>query len=435
LQVDVNSEQQESPLLPCALSSRRLFTIALPLLYSNVSLDKDLSGQFFLESLEQQPQCGRWVRTLKVNCHGIFPGLTDLKKCLSMARSLRRCHLPLEELRDEQLLHQLFFEVESLEHLELIATSSLLNAGNAISSPHNLSCKLAPDDTCALTTLTFRPNSASEADFLHHILPRCPKLRFLDVSYTNVNCEILLAISSKARMTHLILSHCQSLSGRKLAEFLTTHPAVKDSLVALDCSEVSIYNYEPLDNQDIAKILSHLPQTLRSLNLTGFNISRSHLPYLRDACKQLEELSVGGELTVSDLEHVILGRGHTFDEMHGGDFSPSTGKCETIMGPMEDAVALCRLKKRLNSVAPRSPRDRKLSRSRLRYLDLSSMTRVEQAKISKSVLLGAQSMPLEIIELSGIYHEDLGTLKKVVGAVGWRCKWIGSRFWIERRGK
>jgi hypothetical protein len=63
------------------------------------------------------------------------------------------------------------------------------------------------------------------------------------------------------------------------------------------------------------------------------------------------------------------------------------------------------------------------------------MTRVEQAKIAKSVLLGAQSMPLEIIELSGIYHEDLGTLKKVVGAAGWRCKWIGSRFWIERRGK
>ena len=431
MQVDVNSEQQESPLLPCALSSRRLFTIALPLLYSNVSLDKDLSGQFFLESLEQQPQCGRWVRTLQVNSHGIFPGLADLPKCLSMARSLRRCHLPLEELRDEQLLHQLFFEVESLEHLELIATSSLLNAGNAISSPHNLSCKLAPDDTCALTTLTFRPNSASEADFLHHILPRCPKLRFLDVSYTNVNCEILLAISSKARMTHLILSHCQSLSGRKLAEFLTTHPAVKDSLVVLDCSGVSIYNYEPLDNQDITNILSYLPQTLRSLNLAGSNISRSHLPYLRDACRQLEELSVGGELTVSDLEDVILGSGYTFEDMYGEDFSPSAGKYETVMGPMEDAVALCRLKKRLNSVTPRSQRNRKVPGSKLRYLDLSSLARLEQSKIARSVLLGAQSMPLGIIELSGICHEDFGSLRRIGGAVGWRAKWVGSRFWIE----
>jgi hypothetical protein len=216
---------------------------------------------------------------------------------------------------------------------------------------------------------------------------------------------------------------------------LTAHPAVKDSLVALDCSEVSIYNYEPLDNQDIAKVLSHLPQTLRSLNLAGFNISRSHLPYLRDACRQLEELSVGGELTVSDLEDVILGSGHAFDDMHGEDSPPLAGKYGAIMGPMEDAVALCMLKKRLNSVTPQSQRDRTVSGSTLRYLDLSSMTRSEQAKIAKSVLQSAQSMPLEIIELSGIYHEEIGTLKKIVGAVGWRCKWIGSRSWIERREK
>ena len=322
--------------------------------------------------------------------------------------------------------------MESLEGLELIATSSLLTSGNTVSTLHS---KLGPEDICKLISLTFRPSSVSGAEFLHSILPRCPKLHFLDVSYTNINCEILTAIPSTARIAHLILSHCQSLSGRKLAEFLTTHPAVKDSLVVLDCSGVSIYNYEPLDNQDITNILSYLPQTLRSLNLAGSNISRSHLPYLRDACRQLEELSVGGELTVSDLEDVILGSGYTFEDMYGEDFSPSAGKYETVMGPMEDAVALCRLKKRLNSVTPRSQRNRKVPGSKLRYLDLSSLARLEQSKIAKSVLLGAQSMPLGIIELSGIYHEDLGTLKKVVGAAGWRCKWIGSRFWIERRGK
>jgi hypothetical protein len=352
-----------------------------------------------------------------------------------MVQSLRRCRLSLEVLRDEQLLHQLFFGMESLESLELFATSSLPTDGNDISSLHKFSCRLAPDDTCVLTSLTFRPNSVSGAEFLHSILPRCPKLRFLDVSYTNITCEILSAIPSTARLTHLILSHCQSLSGRKLAEFLTTHPAAINSLVALDCSEVSIYNYEPLDNHDISKILSHLPQTLRSLNLAGSSVTRSHLPYLRDACRQLEELSVGGELTVNDLEEVILGSGYTFEDMYGENFPPSMGKYGTIMGPMEDAVALCRLRKRLNSVTLRPQRDRTVTSSRLLYLDLSSMTQLEQANIAKSVLLSAQSMPLGIIELSGIYHEDFGSLRKTIGAVGWRCKWIVSRFWIERREK
>jgi hypothetical protein len=50
-------------------------------------------------------------------------------------------------------------------------------------------------------------------------------------------------------------------------------------------------------------------------------------------------------------------------------------------------------------------------------------------------LLGAQSVPLKIIELSENCIEDFGAMTKFVGAVGWRDKWIGSRFWIERRGK
>jgi hypothetical protein len=156
---------------------------------------------------------------------------------------------------------------------------------------------------------------------------------------------------------------------------------------------------------------------------------------LRDGCSQLEELSVGGELTVSDLEDVILGGGYTFDEMLGADSPPTMGKYGTIMGPMEDAIALCRLRKRLNSVIPRSQRNRTVSGSRLRYLDLSSMTQLEQAKIAKSVLLSPQSMPLETIELSGICHEDFGSLREMIGAVRWRAKWVGSRFWIERLEK
>jgi hypothetical protein len=131
---------------------------------------------------------------------------------------------------------------------------------------------------------------------------------------------------------------------------------------------------------------------------------------------------------------VILGSGHAFDDMHGEDSPPLTGKYVTVMGPMEYAVSLCRLRKRLHSVIPRSQRDRPVSSSSLRYLDLSTMTGLEQAKIAKSVLLSAQSMPLGIIELSGICHDDFGSLRKISGAVGWRGKWIGSRFWIERCG-
>jgi hypothetical protein len=105
---------------------------------------------------------------------------------------------------------------------------------------------------------------------------------------------------------------------------------------------------------------------------------------------------------------------------------------ELVLGTMRDAIAVCKLQRRLASVSPLSART-STRRSHVRYLDLSSIDQEEQRRISNSVLLGGHSMPLECIVVSGIMVDDYRNLRKVCGGCGWRDKWVGRMVWVERR--
>ena len=298
---------------------------------------------------------------------------------------------------------------------------------------------------CDVRNLTFRAETPASTFILWNLLPRCLNLRKLDVRHTAVDIEALRSIPETVRLEHLDISHCELLVGSELAQFLTSHPVVKDSLISLHC-EIDDYSEErgesaELAEEDIQRILEELPVTMRSLHLGGSVMSKAHLPSLKDLCEQgrLEELGIGAGLTMRDIEGVILGSRHEFEEVEGedevslGSISDPKHGFSIVLDPMRQAVAITKLRERIASISP-SQTALMEKKSRLRYLDISRMRMEEIWKISRSVLLGAESIPLETIVINDSAFDltDCKELTKTCASVGWTARGIGKSRWIER---
>jgi hypothetical protein len=294
----------------------------------------------------------------------------------------------------------------------------------------------------------FRAETPASAFILRNLLSRCPDLRKLDVCHTAMDMEALRSIPETARLVHLDISHCEFLVGSELARFLTSHPVVKDSLISLHC-EIDDYSEErgdaaELAEQDIQRILEELPVTVRSLHLGSLIMSKAHLPSPRNLCEQgqLEELVIGSGLTMRDIEGVVLGSRHEFDEAEGedevplGSISDPKDEFSVVLDPVRQAIAITKLRGRLASISP-SQTTLMRNKPRLQYLDISRMRAEETWKISRSILLGAKSIPLGkiIINESAFDLTDFKELTKTCASVGWTVKGIGQSRWIERTEK
>jgi len=132
-----------------------------------------------------------------------------------------------------------------------------------------------------------------------------------------------------------------------------------------------------------------------------------------------------------DLEAVFLSPEQLVEagEMEVEEPVPRESKYDTVLDPMETAVAICKARRRINSVSSSSSGNE----SRLRALDISSMSTVEQGKIRISVLLGSQSGSLERIEIAEKVIGRIAVLKRVVKAIGWEFISVGRRSWIGRK--
>ena len=84
-------------------------------------------------------------------------------------------------------------------------------------------------------------------------------------------------------------------------------------------------------------------------------------------------------------------------------------------------------------IAARKNADAMAGASKLKHLNITSMTMCEQVKIMESVLLSTEAMPLEVIELAEetMRWQD-GLVGSVVEKVGWKERCVGKRYWIER---
>jgi hypothetical protein len=401
----------------------------------------------FTTSLERRRELGTLVRSLDFQPVQARTSIRDLGKCLSLTTNLKRLYIHLKDLSTDYLLRTVFFETPSLETLEI--TSKLSDSINAADSVMAVFfSKQDSECVCNVTNLTFRAETPVSTFILWNLLPRCPKLRKLDVRHTAVDMQALRSIPETVRLVHLDISHCECLVGSELAQFLTSHPVVKDSLISLHC-EIDDYSEErgqaaELAEEDVQRILEELPVTVRSLHLGGSVMSKAHLPTLRNLCEQgrLEELGIGAGLMMRDIEGLIFGSRHEFGEMEEeGEFSlgsisdPKDG-FGVMLDPMRQAVAITKLRERLTSISPSKAASMAV-KSRLRYLDISRMRMEETGKISSSVLLGVESTPLEkiIIDDSAFDFTDFRELMGTCASVGWTARGIGKSKWIERTEK
>jgi hypothetical protein len=445
-----NATQTKSSLLPCLRVSHRMHDVALPLFYRDIKLVQetpDVEGRNLqlLHVIDLNPSLAPLIRTLNLTefigsgCPSLIP------QAIILLPRLRSLHLQLDELKqlDDQDIQKVFFGMPDLETLVIENTrpkthpSCLAHVLRSLESVNPTTFSPIRSFTCRSDSGSIKPwNSTDRAGFVDTdifstLLPRFPKLQALDLAYTSVDPKSLLSISSNARLQFLRITNCQDNDNSTLAHFLATHPAVKSSLVVFDATCVRF------SEQDTTLVLENLPQTLRSLNLSASTMTKNHVLPLQKLCRKLEELNVGYGLTMGDVEAIILGPYFDFDpapihrSVNGPGNSKDEPNYELILGPMRDAIAVCKLRRRLASVFP-IPSRTNMKRSRLRYLNLSSIDQEEQGLITNSVLLGEHSMPLKLIAVSNIISEDCRVLQKLCGGSGWQHRWIDEMSWVER---
>lgn len=146
----------------------------------------------------------------------------------------------------------------------------------------------------------------------------------------------------------------------------------------------------------------------------------------------VEELSIGTGLRMRDLESIFLDTedNDSRNEEEAIDSSEIDSKYTTVLEPMERAIAITKLRRRISSTP--LPTFTGGGHS-LRYLDIRGMTLAEQSKIRSSILLGKQSVALNVIAVNDRLMDREGTLKEICASVGWTVKRDGRRCLLVRR--
>jgi len=344
----------------------------------------------------------------------------------------------MKQLEDRNI-QNIFFGMPGLETLSLENTCRDTHR-NYLSNIHRAFQSIDLAISSDIRSLIFRSGRVSfSGDHLHFvdedifgdILRRFPKLHSLDLAHTPIDPKSLQAINRDARLRSLRITTCQDNDNSTLANFLSTHPSIQSSLVVFDGSGIRF------TEQETTTILEHLPLSLRSLNLSSSTMISDHVPQLQKLSRHIQEFSVGRGLTMDDMEAMILRPLFNFSPAvprrsldWPRDMKDKPGH-DLALGPMRDAVAVCKLHRRLASVSG-IHRHSSAGRSRVELLNISSLDEEEQGRITNSVLLGEQSRPLKVMVVSKISTENSQVLQKLCGSCEWQERWCNGISWIER---
>jgi len=276
----------------------------------------------------------------------------------------------------------------------------------------------------SITALSFRGCKDLPPDMFEILLSQLPRLQVLDVENSQVTGDALLNIPTTSRLTHLNINNCNFLSCSEITEFLAIHPAATSTLVSLEAA--TSRDVPSLTEDQVTTILSKVPPRLQSLNLKNSDMTLKHLLIFQRLSNQLTDLTVGSHLHLRDIEALFIPPNELEPEV--SHTHPSEARVElknhTVLGPLEEAVAICKLRSRINSASFSKPG------STLKYLDLSAMRADEQEKLRTSILFGTD---LEIIEVSGAVGGSFAGLERLWKAVGWEMRSEGRRCWFQQR--
>lgn len=381
---------RNADLMALLLASRTLHAATLNTLYRHITIPHSRIFRKFLTTVTEYPSLASIVRRLDFshfNPSTIFSTASEraqtrnltsetLARCLELTPYLQE--FLAQEYIDEDLstevLRKLFFEMSRLQALDFCACSSAAfrNSFRALLEeqwPAQLN----------ISRLSFHKCISLPSAVFETVLPRLGKITHLDLAGTRVTDASLLSIPVSARITHLNLAKCRELTSQGVVKFITTHPAVKDSLTFLSLA-MDANSHLLLGKEDIDALLPCLPQSLRSLSLKGSRMDQSHIPLLVALSQSLEELAIGRGLELGDIHQLFYSE---------GEWLPH----------------------------------------HLRYLDISD---VEYKIGSASDLLKPASAPLHVIEIDERAYERAAKTRKTLERVGWTAKEFGSRYWLVR---
>ncbi|KAL2819416.1 hypothetical protein BJX63DRAFT_8950 [Aspergillus granulosus] len=400
-------------LVACLLTSKTLHAATLSVLYRNMTFPHSIIFSKALNHMSQYPALGTLVRRLDFS-HFTSVGLGRTKQMnseiqnltsktllafLNLLPNLKECLLQehLEGDLSVEVIAKLFTGLPNLHAIDFCGSSSssfsalfqqalTLGAGLPLTLPN-------------LRRISLHECSGIPPSSFELLLPRLINLTHLDVTHTQINDDALFAIPETAKITHLSLSRCIRLRGPKVVEFLTTHPAVCDSLVFLNVM-TDASRYRLLEEEDVHKLLPKLPTTLRSLNLGGAKVTSAHTDALIPLTKHLEELG----LSSADLSAKDLNRFFTPSQPAGEDVSAS--ETEAWVPP-----TLC-------------------------YLDLNKVPGLTVGVVFNTntcLLLSKQSYPLQVIEFNDKLITPLREKpKNTKTSPDWTVRELGRRGWYVR---
>ncbi|KAE8144827.1 hypothetical protein BDV25DRAFT_165970 [Aspergillus avenaceus] len=398
-------------LISCLLTSRTLHAATLSVLYRNMTFPHSVIFSKALNHMSHYPALGTLVRRLDFS-HFTSVGLGRTKqmnaeiqnltsrtllKCLDLLPNLKECLLQehVEGDLSVEVVQKLFTGLPNLFAVDFCGCST--QSFSAVFQEALTSGPGLPLTLPNLRRISLHECSSLPASVFETLLPRLVNLTHLDVTHTQISEAALFSIPETARITHLSLSRCTRLRGSKVVEFLSTHPAVRDSLVFLNVL-TDPTRYRLLEEDDIHALLPKLPTSLRSLNLGGAKVTSAHTQALIPLTKHLEELGLGSaELSAQDLNAFFTPPQSDKD---------SDASVQEWVPPM-----LC-------------------------YLDLTKAPQLSLGTIFNSsvcLLLSQQSYPLQVIE----FHEKLiaplrERTKNARTSLGWTVRELGRRGWYVR---
>jgi hypothetical protein len=381
---------RNADLMALLLVSRTLHAATLNTLYRHITIPHSRIFRKFLATVNNYPSLASIVRRIDFshfNPSTIFSTASEraqtrnltsetLVQCLELTPYLQE-FLAQEYVDDDlgpDVLRKLFFNMPNLRAVDFCGCSS--------ASFRNSFKTLLEDrwpETLDVTRLSFHKCLGLPSSVFETILPRLTRVTHLDLAGTRVTDEALQSIPETARITHLNLAKCKELSSEVVVKFITTHPAVKDSLVFLSLA-TDASTHLLLGKEDIDVILPQLPLTLKSLSLKGSRMDPSHIALLDPLLENLEELALGRGLDLGDVQQIFYDK---------------------------------------NQWKPHN----------LRYIDMSDF---ETRLGSASDLLAADSAPLHVIEVEERAYERAAKMKKSLHREGWTAKEFGSRYWLVR---
>jgi hypothetical protein len=388
----------------CSLSlvSKSLHAAALRVMYRHVSIPQSKSFTKFLRSLTEDESLGQFVqcldfshysnigfgRTRTTSTRTPFLTPTTIKECLDRLPQLQAflVHEHIDDELDVNVFNKLF-NLPQLQALDLLACSS---------KPFNVAITQAcasesfGESPLPLKRLSLHECTTLQEPVFKALLPRLTQLTHLDVAHTLINDEALHSIPHTARITHLNLERCTRLTGAGVVRFLTTHPAVKDSIVYLNIM-ADASRHRLLTEDDLDRLLPALPRTARSLNIGGARINPSHVSALRKVATHVEELGLRG---------ANLGMSADINRLFTSENNDN-------------------------------------HQSAIHYLDLSDIKSVTQMSLSYSsdAITGLHTAPLEVIEVGGSVLEQLKRRSAKVKDPEWVVRELGRRGWYVRQPK